>query len=91
MPRQYARALYAVYAVFTIGIVGVVYATAGKEIIAMGTGDGSSTGFLSDVISNLDSLMPILLSALVLFTVLWFIVSPAQEERTVNRRQRRRR
>jgi len=78
-----------VYALGSLAALATIYTELLPLFDMAGTG-GQFSGFLSPTIDNLQTLIPLIISALALGIVLWYLVSGAQEERARNRVRRRR-
>lgn len=77
-----SRLQIVVATVVSVGVVAVIYGELQSILIEPAKNGGKHEGFLSDQIAQLDTLMPILLSFLLLGVVTWFIVATVQNERT---------
>jgi hypothetical protein len=75
-----AAARVTVYSLVSLAVVGVIYSEL-QPLINKATGDGVYAGFLSEQISQVNTLIPLLISALAVGIVLWFLVVGAQSER----------
>lgn len=72
--------------VISIGMVGVIYSSLGQRLIdRVAEQDGPFSG----VASQIDTIVPLVLSLLLLAILIWMVVSGVREERTVQRRPRR--
>lgn len=87
----WTRMKFVLAALTSCAVVGLIYATAGQELIAMGTGSGAMTGPFSTQIKQVDNLIPPLLGALMLGSVVYLVYGSAREERRVGQRPPRRR
>lgn len=87
MAGGWARLQFTFYSIITIATVGVIYSEAALPLIKLGGSGGSSSGFLSSRIDQIETLVPLILAMLMLGIAIWFLVSGVQEERTVNRRR----
>lgn len=76
---QALRIAYAVLAESALLFLGVLYATAGKDIIALGEGEHS--GPFTWIVTQLDTVIPIVIGVLMLAIVIWMVVAPVQQER----------
>jgi len=84
-----AAAKVTVYSILSLAVVGVVYSEL-QPLIDKVTGDGVHSGFLSEQIAQMNTLIPLLIAAMAVGIVLWMLVVGAQEERTKQRKPRRR-
>jgi len=82
----FARLRVTSVVIFAVAMVALIYAEAGTLLIDMGTGDGEFTGPFSSLITNVETLFPLVLAFLLLAMVVWLVVSSVREERTVDRR-----
>jgi len=71
----------------SVGFVSLLYVEVGIPLIEMGSGDGDLTGPFSESISQVETIVPLVLSVLLLGAVVWLIASSVQEE--TRRRPRR--
>jgi len=83
----FARLRVTSVVIFAVAMVALIYAEAGTLLIDMGTGDGDFTGPFSEVISSVESLVPLVLAFILLGIVTWLVVSSVREERTVDQRR----
>lgn len=72
-----------------LAVLGILYATAGKDILALVKPGGKFAGFLSPTVANIETVVPLVISVLALGFVIWFVVSTVKEERTVEPRRPR--
>jgi len=72
----------------TIGAVAYVYAELQAPLIEKGKSGGELSGFLSGRIADFDSLLPLVLTLMLLGVTVWFVIATVQSERTENRRVR---
>jgi len=75
--------------IITIGAVGIVYARLKEPLISEAKSGGQFGGFLSNRVAQLDALIPVILSALLLGVVVWFVAATILSERTESREVRR--
>jgi hypothetical protein len=85
---QYLRMAFVFQAIVAIATIAVIYARAAKPLVKMGT-SGNFQGFLSTPISQLDTVVPLVLAFLLLGTVVWFVAGGVRDEQSVNRRRPR--
>lgn len=78
------RLLFATSAVVSLAGLGIVYAQAGVPLINMAQRRG---GPFTTVVDSLETVMPLLIGALLLFVPLWFVISGAQQERARDERR----
>jgi hypothetical protein len=78
------RLMYATASVIALAGLGIVYAQAGVPLINMAQRRG---GPFTTVVDSLETMMPLLIGALLLFVPIWFIISGAQQERARDRRR----
>lgn len=71
-----------------LALLGILFATAGKELLALAGPGGQFAGFMSPAVAHIDTVMPLVISVVALGHVIWYIISTVQEERTVARRKR---
>jgi mannose/fructose/N-acetylgalactosamine-specific phosphotransferase system component IID len=81
---QAGRIVVAAFGIMGCAIVGVLYAQAGQPLITMLQNDYS--GPFSSLAGQLNTVVPLLLGAIILGLVAWVIVGPVQEERARRRR-----
>ncbi len=84
-----AAARVVVYSLLSLAVVGTVYSEL-LPLFDMATSGGEFEGFLSPTIANLETMVPLVLAAMALGIVLWYLVSGAQEEKTRQQVRRRR-
>lgn len=75
--------------IVTVGAVGLVYARLQNPLIEKAKTGGEYAGFLSNRVDQLDALVPVILSAILLGVVLWFVAATILSERTERREVRR--
>lgn len=80
-----ARLQVLVAVIISVGTVGLLYSTIGQRLIALGETGGQHEGFLSGMVENIDTVIPLVLVVILLAMVAWFLVSVVQEEKSVNR------
>lgn len=78
------RLLFATQAVIALAGLGIVFAQAGKPLINKAQAQG---GPFTPVVDQLETVVPLLIGALLLFVPVWFIVSGARQERARNQRR----
>lgn len=78
MFRQARRISFVVAWEIAIAILAMMYATAGKDLIAFAD---NHQGEFSNVINQLDLMVPLVIAILALAPMIWLIVAPVQEER----------
>jgi hypothetical protein len=69
-----------------ISAIALVYAEVGLPLLRLVEPGGKHEGFLSDTVANLETVVPIVLTGLLLGIVLWLVYGQVQDERTVRRR-----
>lgn len=79
------RLLFSTQGVIAIAALGIIFARVVMPIINMGQSDG---GPYTPVLDQLETLVPLLIGALLLFIPVWFIVSGARQERARQQNQR---
>jgi len=72
--------------VVSVGAVGIMYATVGQRLVSLGESGGKHEGFLSGMVTNIDTVVPLTLVVILLAVIAWFVVATVQEERSVSRR-----
>jgi len=80
-----ARIQITLATIIAVGFVGLLYIEIGLPLINMATGEFS--GPFSSVANQIDTVVPLVLSLILLGMVVWLIASSVQEER--RRRVRR--
>lgn len=85
----WTRLKFVAGSITAVSVVALIYATAGKELIRIGT--NGSSGLFSGPIRQIDNLIPPLLGLLLLGALVYLVYGSAQEERTVRQRPPRRR
>lgn len=83
----FGRLWFAFGGLTAIATVGVVYARVGKPLIDIATGDGPFTGFMSDLVTRVDTFFPVLLAMLTLAVAVYVLIGGITRERSVNRRR----
>lgn len=79
------RLLFATQAIVALAGLGIVFAQAGMPIINMAQQRG---GPFTPVVNQLETMMPLLIGALLLFVPVWFIIAGARRERSRDQRRR---
>jgi hypothetical protein len=82
----WARGWFAFGTAVTIATVGLIYARVGKVLIALGL-EGPFGGPFNPLLEQVDTIVPILLSAMLVGVAVYVVVGGVQRERTVNRRR----
>jgi len=78
------RMLYATQGVIAVAVLGLIYAQVGVPLINDIEAEG---GPFTPVATRLETVIPLLISFLLLFVVVWFIASGAQQERARDQRR----
>jgi len=65
----------------SVSFVGLLFIEVGQPLINMGTGDGPFTGPFSESITQVETIVPLVLSVLLLGSIVWLLASSVQEER----------
>lgn len=82
-----ARARVAMAALISVSVIALLYVEVAVPLINMGTGSGEFTGPFSTTISQVETMVPLVLSIMLLgIAVIWFIASNVQEEQRRVRR-----
>jgi hypothetical protein len=71
--------------IVAVGAVALLYAEVGLKLINMGTGNGEFTGPFSGLMTDVETVVPLVLAAFLLGIVVWFVASTVQRERSVRR------
>lgn len=79
------RMLFATQGVIAVAVLGITYAAVAAPIINMVRNRG---GPFTEVVDQLESVVPLLIALLLLFIVVWFVISGARQERARNQRRR---
>lgn len=82
-----ARIRVTLAVLISASLIGLLYVEVALPLINMGTGDGQFTGPFSDVLSQVETVVPLVISLLLLGIVVWLLASSVQEE--TRRRVRR--
>lgn len=82
-----ARARVAMAALISVSVIALLYVEVAVPLINMGTGSGEFTGPFSTTITQVETMVPLVLSIMLLdIAVIWFIASNVQEEQRRVRR-----
>jgi hypothetical protein len=83
-----ARLRVLIATVVTVAAVGVAFSRVGTRLLDGLKQGGQFNGpFSSEAVLQIETVFPLLLSAVLLAVVIWFLASPVQEERSRTRRR----
>jgi len=68
-------------------LIGLLFVEVAQPLINMGSGDGQFSGPFSDVVTRVETVVPLVIALVLLGTVVWLLASSVQEE--TRRRVRR--
>lgn len=81
------RTAFAFAGIVAITIVAIVWAEVGTELVAMGKSGGDFDGPFSSIVSQIDTLFPLIIAFLVVCVFIFWLVGSVREERAVERRR----
>jgi hypothetical protein len=82
----WSRGWFAFGTSVAVATVGLVYARVGKVLIDLGL-EGPFGGPFNPLLERVDSVVPVLLAAMIVGVAVYLVVGGVQRERTVNRRR----
>lgn len=72
--------------VIAVSFVALLYVEVALPLIKMGSDGGQLTGPFSVIVTRVETMVPLVISLLLLGIVVWMVVSTVQRERSVSRR-----